>query len=321
MSRTSLFGFVAAAGLSAGLVMGGCRENGGSNNGDNDMSVSQGDMKKGDGGGGGTDMPVFDNYQEGTPHDIDVGDIQKFETVKLLGMVVTTPVLFFKADSGTKCQYEIWVQDPACSTEAAAPCGIVVLDPTKYDMDQGNCPFPDESSSLLKSIQIGDNVDVFGVVDTFPDQQPAAGKPAVVQHELEVQKITKTAGTATVTPIVLTADADVARFVNKTGDGFAKFEGTVVKLQPASGKLHITQIPDFSTTFNNRLGLSATFSATNDANLSTSFANSSSGYLNRVDGGNEKFPVLNQQFTSVAGVINNLFGGSFMPIKRTDWVE
>lgn len=322
MFRASLLGFLAVLGLSTSVALVGCRSDGGNNNnGNNDLTASGSTDLKGSTGDGGqkTDMPAFDTYTETTPHAIDVGDIQKFETVKLLGMVVTTPVIFFKSKGGTMCKYEMWVQDPTCSSESAAPCGIVIEDPTDYAMGSNGCAYPDKSNSILKDIKEGDNVDIFGVVDSFADSKPLSGKPAVVQHSVEVQKITKTSGTATVTAITLTTDADVARFVSKAGDGWAKFEGTIVKLAPSGKKLTITDVYDFDAkTGSLRAGLGATLDDTKDASLGDDF---SFIYRPSTDAGKQDFPLKGNQFTSITGVVNTIFGGTFCPVYADDWVK
>lgn len=325
MFRYSLALLMVAGAVGVGVGLSGCRAGGG-NKVDKDMAMSSMNDLKGVPKDGSTgDMLMLDNFTDATPHDVDVGDQQKNAAVKFTGVVAITPVYFFEADSHTKCQYEVWVQDPACNDAASAPCGIVILDPTKYPMSNSQCPFPDKSTSLLKDIVEGDNLDVWGIVDTFPDGTPDADHLTVVQHEVEIQKIDKTAGTATVDPITLTADADITAFVSKKSTlgsdaanpkGYNKFEGTLVKLAPSGKKLTITSVADFTTTYVNRAGLGATLDDNKDVSLSPNF---SSYYRPKTDGGKADFPVKGQQFTSITGVVNNIFGGSFMPIFPEHW--
>lgn len=255
------------------------------------------------GGEGGTDF-AGRMYTEATPNQINTnmagGMFGDGVAVKLAGMVVTTPVAKF-VDSPF-CKYEVWVQDPDCTT---APCGILAIakGPMLKPLDGGtrDCPNPSQAQTILATIQQDDNVDLYGVVDVF---RPTGSM--VTQHKLDLDMITRTSGKRTVTPFSVT---DPTVFVNNTGSGWATYEGTLVTVAPTGGTLTVQNSfpmnrPTFETTPGPALwGYAFLF---DDPRV-------------MIDGGTRTFPVEGMTFNAITGVATSLFGGQILPRSKEDF--
>src|SRR5262249_34507706 len=148
---------------------------------------------------------------------------------------VVTPVSKFFSKSSATCKYEVIVQDPACTTP---PCGIVVeadgMHLPVMDAGSGSCPTPPNGGTFLDPLAMGDNVDITGSVDTFAD----SGNMQIVQHSITADSATKTAGTATITPM----PADNSMFVTHTTGAWMMYEGTVITLSNSGGKLTVSSV-------------------------------------------------------------------------------
>lgn len=304
----SAFAFVAGAG---------CRDSG---NPGNDMGVRDLGGTTGDGGNPANDMSVMKTYADATIHAIDTATMKTDPAVgagvnvKITGAVVTTPISAFVSNGPPAfCRYQLYVQDPQCSTP---PCGIVVV--AKGPMvaaDLGgaqNCPDPTPSNTIISQLQMGDVVDLFGKVDWF--QQMGVN---VVQHEIDLDMVTKTGSGGTVTPFDVT---DPGVFVSNTGTGWAMYEGTLVRLVGGGGGAYLR----IDNTFPSRR---PTFDVVKVNGATTSMpATFSYTYLFNtkitVDGGTMlTFPTQGMKFDSILGVPNTLpvFRGQVNPRQKSDF--
>src|SRR5207253_1847977 len=120
-----------------------------------------------------------------TPHDVDTntigGNFGKGAAVSMTGLIVLAPPYGFSANSQKDCRYEVFAQDPACTTP---PCGLILETPAITNPNGTGmfCPYAKDTSTALKAIWVGDKVDVQGVVDTFASTATAPATGTVVQH-------------------------------------------------------------------------------------------------------------------------------------------
>jgi len=300
-----MFSRITLAWLSAvALVVGGagCRDN---NTGTNDMAIR--DLGANSGDLAGVDMSVMKTYKDATPNQIDTAPITDVNygdgiNVKLSRMVAVTPVAMFL--DRPFCKSEVWVQDPACQTP---PCGILLVARgpmlTPLDGSTRDCPSPSAADTILKNVQLGDNVDVYGTVDAYKP----TGK-MVTQHRLDIDRIDVLTGTReTINPIVVT---DPTLFVNNTGGGWNMYEGTLITLDPpAAAELTVQKpFPMNRPTFETTPGpVIWTYTFLFNTQVT-------------VDGGwMLTFPVTGQRFTSITGVVATLFDGQIVPRAQTDF--
>jgi hypothetical protein len=263
------------------------------------MMGSQDLSASGDMAGGGGDMAMMRMYTNAKPHDIDKGTVTKNTAVRLTGMVATTNVTAFLR-SGMDCMYQTYVQDPACTTP---PCGLVVVAESSHKhMNVRDCPPSASSGSLLATVRLGDNVDVTGVVDVFAQ----AGQPT--QHEVELDSAMVTGGNQ-VAMIFTETDASIFPNGMGSGAGWAKYEGTLVRVAPVGG-LTVTQtFPAGSGG-----GTRPVFITNDNITWAYTFL-----FGQGADGG--AYPSLNAQFKSITGVVNTLpiFGGQLVPRATGDF--
>jgi hypothetical protein len=240
------------------------------------------------------------------PHDIDTasgGALGKGAKVALTGMVAVTPVDSFTSSGGTKCNYQVWVQDPTCT---APPCGLVVQ-VLGVQKTGAYCPYPDQSGTLLAAVKPGDNLDVNGTIDLFTETGATDGGVAgtITQHIVVADSVKVTLGTAKIDPKTFTV-ADGTLFVTFAGAGWATYEGTYVRLQPAS-KLTIAEI-DASKPYHFR-------TAPGSTDFGTSFRHTYNPGV-----GAPAFPTTGVQFTAICGVVTATFGGAIVPTQPSDFV-
>jgi hypothetical protein len=269
-----------------------------------DLSVNMGD-----GGMMMNDM-TMKVYKAGTINEIDTNPITggafgQGTAVKLTGVVIVSPSRYIEAMQSTRCDYLVQVQDPACTVP---PCGLIAIvrGPTKTAAEM--CPFPDDSTSVLKGSRVGDKVDIEGVVDRR-SWAPLAGDGgsggmATTEHQVDIDTYVKT-GTGTVTPFAVTADTSKFQTYG-VGADWQKYEGTVVKLQAMTGKLTVTKNDGAVQPFH---------FYTSPGNTDWGTDNRS---LYRADGGAD-FPQPGLQFTSITGVPVMAFGGAVMPRFMNDF--
>jgi hypothetical protein len=273
------------------LLASGCRDDSGSSN---DLGVSD----------QGNDESVNSAYTAATPYDIDSSDpkMGRFvakTAVRLTGLVITTPVNSFSSRDG--CKYEVWAQDPQCTKP---PCGIAVIQTIPTPANK-MCPETEDSGTFLATSKVGDNIDVSGTVDIFPD---ISNKSMVVEHEVLADSIKASAGEkAKITPLLVD---DGALFVTGTAKmtpaGWATYEATYITLKPHSDNLTITKVDPgrpyhFHTTPGN----------TDWGDIFRSVYNANdAGVMIRVGA----------QFKSISGVVTNTFGGAILPVQETDFV-
>jgi hypothetical protein len=256
---------------------------------------------------GAADM-TMKMYKAATINQIDTNPITggmfgRGTAVSLTGVIVTTPVRYFPADSQQRCDYECIVQDPACNTP---PCGLelVAHGPAK---GSANCPDPDMSGTSIGDLRVGDKVDVQGTVDTFTMNPPADGGTsvaAITQHEVEVDSLTKM-GTGNITATVVT---DGSKFRTYAANAeWQKYEGTLLKLQPG-GLLTVTKNDGANVPYH-------FYTDPGNTDWGTHFFG-----IYRADGGTD-FPQAGQQFTSISGVVKMTFGGAIHPRFMSDFVR
>jgi hypothetical protein len=158
----------------------------------------------------------------------------------------------------------------------------------------------------------GDNLDIAGRVDWFPDFG-AGANPIIVQHEVEADSVTKRTGAQrTVTPIVLTDGSGfVTRMATMNANAWNKFEATLISIAPGgSTKLQVTGV-DAAAPYQFHTSPGNTSWGTNFR-----FA-----YRPRTDGGVADFPVVGDQFSSITGVVSTTFGGAVLPTRPEDFIR
>ncbi len=294
--------FVGVAGVATII---GCGDDGG-NTGKPDFSMTGGDGGNNDLSG---DMNVIEKmYIPATPHDIDTNTIggmfSKGTAVKLTGLIVLAPPTSFKSNSSKDCNYQVWAQDPTCTTP---PCGLVIV--TKPITNPGGtdafCPFASATTTPLKNIWKGDKIDVTGVVDTFASTATAPATGTVVQHEVEIDAVTQVATKqALPTPIAIT-DTATSIFTTYSGSGWAMYEGTYVKLSPPGGGKFTTTLDAFGG-----------WTTTQGAHYADTFT----GFFKPDGGVTNMYPPNGSMFSSISGIVGMTFGGGIMPTDPTDFV-
>jgi hypothetical protein len=267
---------------------------------------------KGDAGPGSPDLSVMKMYASATPHDVDTntigGPFDSGAAVKLTGLIVISPITGFSAKSGADCEFEVWAQDPTCTVP---PCGIV-LESNEITNPGGTgayCDYTGAAMTTLKGIKQGDQVDVNGVVDTFPstgmanDMSPSG---TVVQHEIQVDSFMSTASGQTLPAPMVVTDTNPSLFVPYSGAGWAMYEGMLITLEPASGK--------FTTTLNS-------FGGWTCAPGGATYADTFTG-LFRPDGAAvNMWPPNGSMFSSISGIVGLTFGGAILPDSNSDFVD
>jgi hypothetical protein len=305
MLRTlALVGF-----CSAGLVLAGCR-------GDDDTQTPV-DLSRAIVGDGGdntpSDLSMTIPHMTTNPHDIDTGVVPKGTLVSLPGLVILTPADSFASSKGAKCTYQVLAQDPTCTTP---PCGLYVNIITAFTPrtpgDTTHCPYADTAgSSFFAGAKVGDNIDITGTSDAFT----TTGGPT--EHSVVTDSIVKSANTAKVTAVAVTiAASNDTQFVYcpkdvcaaNSGAGWSQYEGTYVKLTPASGPFTIASNPQITGT-----QIPYYFMATPG---NVSFSASNAFIYDSNDGG---VTVTNgKTFTSIAGAVD-LFNTTIDPVFSDDF--
>ncbi len=270
-----------------------------------DFASSNGDGgNKTDGG----DMSVNNvMYTAATPNQIDTntigGQFGKGAAVKLSGLIVLAPPTGFTAMSGTQCKYEVWAQDPSCTTP---PCGLVIITkPIPLPSGSAFCPFAKDTSTPLKDVWKGDKITVSGLVDTFVSSATAPATGQVVQHELIIDSLVLDAKDQTLpTPMVVT-DTTPSKFVPYSGAGWAMYEGTYITLKAASGKLTTSTLDSHGgwTTAPGGAAFSDTYN---------SFFRPEGGIANM-------WPPMSTMYTSISAIVGLTFGGQLLPTQNSDF--
>ncbi|HEX2573997.1 MAG TPA: hypothetical protein VH877_30895 [Polyangia bacterium] len=219
-------------------------------------------------------------------------------TVYYVQDVILTGLGRVRGVSGTRCDYEAFVQDPA----GPAPSGINLYQAKTGVVQDGGttfCPFPPNSGTFFDNLQLGDKVTIVGVLSGSSFALPDGGGQGPVQHQIRVTNLTKT-GTGTVTPVVIT---DGSIFV-KYASGYVTYEDMLVTIQPATAgtltNLDVARVGEFDFGGGHFEGRYRFF------------------YGSSGDAGT--FPVNNSTFTSITGIAQPSFGGGISPRIRTDFV-
>jgi hypothetical protein len=302
--------FVGAIAAAAGV---GCGDDSG--NGTKDFATNNTDMPN-------NDMNVMKTYASATPHDVDTntigGTFGKGAAVSMTGLIVLAPPYGFSANSQKDCRYEVFAQDPACSTP---PCGII-LETAAIPNPNGTgmfCPYAKDTTTPLKTIWQGDKVDVKGVVDTFASTAMAPATGTVVQHSITIDELTQVSTKQTLPTPIAVVDEATSIFTPYSGSGWAMYEGTYIKLTPNGGGNFTSTLEVVSSGgkncggFNSNGGFSL---APGGANFSDSF---NTFYV--PDGGVVNcWPTNGTMFKSVSGIVDATFGGSILPAQESDFV-
>lgn len=223
------------------------------------------------------------------------------ERVMLDGVVVVSKVDKYVNSTNQQCRYQIWVQDPACTTP---PCGLVVkaIGPQapKPDSTGKDCPSAADSGTLLKEVSREDNLRLRGKVIVELDSTPPM---SVVEHQLFVEQVEILPKTKAVMPVVIADPTVFAQLVSHKGTTWNKYEGMYVTLQPSVGTLQVATVTSqgFTTTPGN-----------------TDWGNTfDSEYM---PSGSTAFPTVGSLFKSISGVVSCRHGGELMPIRNKDFV-
>jgi len=295
-------------------------------------------MKK-DGGGNkdanaGTDGSNV-SYMTTTIHDIDTATIgsplvTKGTAVQFTSVTVLAPPNGFSTTfNGTAkagCRYEVWVQDPQCTTP---PCGLVIETQAMANPNGTGqfCPYADANTdplNVLHDTWTGDVIDVKGTIFNFDDTGSAFdGGPSadLNQHEIQLDSINTTTVKGNLPAATVVTDTDPSMFVPYTGSGWAMYEGMLITLKPASGK--------FTTTLNTSSNFSNTCTGVTgktNGSFTTSpggaeFADTYAGFYIQKDAGEMTncWPTNGLTFSSVGGIVSTGFGGSILPTSASDF--
>jgi hypothetical protein len=290
-----------------GLLVAGCRDN--NNEGPFmavDLSASPGDM----GTTGNTHNPDLSgkSYTSATIHDIDTGTVTTSTAVHITGAVATTIVDYFKAKSKTLCRYQVFVQDPACTTP---PCGLVVQADGPA-VTNNTCPSAAQSGTVLATVDTGSVLDIMGTTDAFSNHSPAdAGVSGnTVQHSIGADQVTVTATKQALPAAVVIGSTDQAKFI-PYGSGFTMYEGMLVKLTDvtvASTDMYgnFTACPGTAMTCASPAGFGGDFDFL---------------YRYALGGDAGQYPTTNTHFASITGVVNSVFAGTVVPTGKYDFAQ
>ncbi len=292
--------FVGVVGAAAAIGCGGSSPN----------PVYDFSMKGGDGGPPSPDLSMMKMYAAATPSEIDTntigGNFGSGTAVKLTGLIVTSPISGFAAMSKMDCVFEVFAQDPTCTTP---PCGIL-LESNKITNPGGTgafCDYSGAAMTTLKGIKTGDKVDVAGVVDTFSstgmanDMTPSG---TVVQHSVDVDSFTVDASDQPLPAPTVVVDTTPSLFVAYSGSGWAMYEAMIVQLKPASGK--------FTTTLDSFGGWTCAPGGAHYADTFTSFFRPDGSAANM-------YPPNGSMFSSISGIVDLTFGGGILPTDPSDF--
>ena len=261
--------------------------------------------------GGGTstpgtpDMSLPYEYKPATINQIDLdpgnGPYGNAQRVVLERVVAVTKVDKYVNSANQQCRYQIWVQDPMCTTP---PCGMVVkaigpMAPAGSSSGK-DCPSAATSGTLLDTISKGDNVRVRGKLVFEVD---SVAPMTVVEHQLFVESIDILSPDATINPIVFSDSALYSQFVTHLGQTWNKYEGMSVTLQPTTGTLQVTAF-DGSGFKTNPGG--STWGDTFDSDYYPSGATT--------------FPTIGSMWKSISAVVSTRHGGELMPTRNKDFV-
>jgi hypothetical protein len=283
----------------------GCRDNGG-NLQPLDLAVSTGS----DQGAGSGDMAKPTGIAA-TPHGIDTnavgGMFGKGVAVSIPGLIATTPVHYYKCSSKTKCCYEAFAQDPACTTP---PCGILLEVKDIALNTAGKCDYPDTIMPpiALTPVKEGDKIDITGTVDLFSGSGMVDGGAAGswVQHSVVLTSLTDNGAGTLPMPMTVT---DGAMFTAFTGAGWATYEGTRVKVQPSTmltitENLQATSVAPY--TFRTNPGQTEW-----GTNYDLVYQSKTGTQLDAVG----------TMYTSITGVVGTVFGGAVLPTQAADFMK
>ncbi|HMU39445.1 MAG TPA: hypothetical protein PKE31_10560 [Pseudomonadota bacterium] len=290
-SHSASFLFFSWLALSATCVASGCS---GNTNTNTDMPPSA-----------EPDLALPYTYKTATINLIDKdpgnGPFGNGERVMLDGVVAVSKVDKYVNSTNQQCRYQIWVQDPQCTTP---PCGLVVkaIGPKapKPDSTGKDCPSASDSGTLLNAIGRNDNVRLRGKILVELDSTPPM---TVVEHQLFVEVIEILPQTKTIAPTVISDTTVFGQFVSHKGTTWNKYEGMLVTLQPPVGTLQIATVGNngFTTTPGN-----------------TDWGNTfDSDYM---PSGSTAFPTVGTTYKSISGVVSCRHGGEIMPGKNKDFV-
>jgi hypothetical protein len=280
-----------ALGLGATLVLGCSSDNNGPAV---DLSLT------GDLSGSNTDQGTGLNYMVATPHDVDTGVVPVNTAVKMTGLVVINPPSSFASSHMMKCTFEAIAQDPNCNT---APCGLAVHIITNFvprsTTDTTHCVYADKSTTFFANTKVGDTIDITGTVDSFQMQGQT-----IVSHSITTDSVTASATMGKVTPIAVTiaASGDM-QFQNGTGTGWQQYEGTSIKVSPASGFFTVTSETkyNFTTDPGGVYWGSANYFIYDSKDMGVSVAQGST-------------------WKSITGSVDVSFGGQINPVFKDDFV-
>ncbi|TXH26770.1 MAG: hypothetical protein E6Q99_04150 [Elusimicrobia bacterium] len=249
-------------------------------------------------------LPMY-NYTVATIHQINTdtgtGPFGDGQRVLLDNVVAVSKVDKYVNAVNQQCRYQIWVQDPDCTTP---PCGIVVKAVGQMapfpDAKGKDCPATSTSGTLLSTIGRGDNARIRGRVVFEPDNvQPYT----VVEHQIFVEAIEILTTNKAIAPTVLSDTAMYNQFQTHLGQTWNKYEGMLVTLQPATGVLTVSAF--------NSQGFQATPGLTDWGDVFDG---------DYYPSGATMFPLVGSTYRSITGVVSTRHGGELMPGRNKDFV-
>lgn len=248
--------------------------------------------------------PMYE-YKLATIHQIASdpgnGPYGNAQRVLLDRVVAVTKVDRYVNSANQQCRYQMWVQDPACTSP---PCGMVIkaIGPMApfANASGSDCPTKTTSGTLLADVSKDDNLRIRGkLVFEVDSTQPMT----VVEHQLFVEQIEVLSPDAKITPLVLSDPAMYSQFVTHLGMTWNKYEGMYVTLQPSTGMLQVTAFD--SSGFTTNPG-GSTWGDTFDSDYYPS--------------GAATFPTVGSMWKSISGVVSTRHGGELMPTRNKDFV-
>jgi hypothetical protein len=247
-------------------------------------------------------------YSAASIHDIDTGTVTSKTAVHISGAIATTIVEYFKAKSKTICRYQVFVQDPSCTTP---PCGLALQVDGPMVMNN-TCPKAAMSGTSLANVNQGDVLDILGTSDAFANHSPAdAGvSGSTVQHSIHADQVTTTATKQTLPTPIEISTADQAKFA-QWGAGWNMYEGMLVKLS------------DLTIASTDMYGAFTACPGTDTACATPSNWGADFDFLYRYALGGDAgvFPTDGTHYSSITGVVNSVFAGTIVPTGKNDFAK
>lgn len=254
--------------------------------------------------GCGSKTATDEGYTPATINQIDTdpgnGPFGNSVMVVLDRVVAVTKVDKYVNSTNQQCRYQIWIQDPACTTP---PCGMVVKAiggaAPSANASGKDCPSVSSTSTPLAMVGRGDNLKIRGKLIVEVD---STAPMTVVEHQLFVDSLEVLTEDKSIDPLLITDNAVIGQFVQSQGKTWNKYEGMYVTLQPSVGLLQVSAFTGsgFQTTPGN-----------------TEWGDTFDG--DYYPTGVTTYPAVGTTFHAISGVVSTRHGGEIMPGRPKDF--